>query len=253
MSAKLQSIQKQNDSILSSLLSRKIEFERAIIPEGISEDEHIRILTEENLRLKEVVKANKPAPQPKEEKPKVEQLKIKPESKQESKSKEKLESKEDDDQEETFEEPVKKFETITNMEDLKRAFFNGLYEEFETHVKASPYKFYRVEYKYNADKDGAPDFSAKNLLKGFVRNFDDYRKYFMICFRCWKDSNEIKIKYQYKSLWIVNTLEPIANVIGSFSDDFEFVEESDITTFISDIKKLENIDESQCIGESYVH
>lgn len=30
-------------------------------------------------------------------------------------------------------------------------------------------------------------FSAKNLLKGFVRNFDDYRKYFMICFRCWKD------------------------------------------------------------------
>ena len=144
MSAKLQSIQKQNDSILSSLLSRKIEFERAIIHEGISEDEHIRILTEENLRLKEVVKANKPAPQPKEEKPKVEQLKIKPESKQESKSKEKLESKEDDDQEETFEEPVKKFETITNMEDLKRAFFNGLYEEFETHVKASPYKFYRV-------------------------------------------------------------------------------------------------------------
>ena len=86
-----------------------------------------------------------------------------------------------------------------------------------------------------------------------MRNFDDYRKYFMICFRCWKDSNEIKIKYQYKSLWIVNTLEPIANVIGSFSDDFEFVEESDITTFISDIKKLENIDESQCIGESYVH
>ena len=75
MSAKLQSIQKQNDSILSSLLSRKIEFERAIIPEGISEDEHIRILTEENLRLKEVVKANKPAPQPKEEKPKVEILK----------------------------------------------------------------------------------------------------------------------------------------------------------------------------------
>jgi hypothetical protein len=245
MSAKLQSIQKQNDSILFSLLSRKIDFVRDIIPEGIGEDEHIRILNEENLRLKEVVKANKPTHQPKEEKPKIEQP--------ESKPKEKSESKEDDDQEETFEEPVKKFETITNMEDLKRAFFNGLYEEFETHVKASPYKFYRVEYKYNGDKDGAPDFSAKNLLKGFVRNFDDYRKYFMICFRCWKDSNEIKIKYQYKSLWIVNTLEPIQSIIGSFSDDFEFVEESDLTTFILDIKKLENIDESLCIGESYVH
>jgi hypothetical protein len=145
MSIKLQALQKQNDSILLSILSRKIDFVRSIIPESASEEEHIKILTEENLRLKEVVKANKPVPQPKEEKPKIEQ-----QPKQESKPKEEL--KEDDDQEETFEEPVKKFETITNMEDLKRAFFNGLYEEFESHVKASPYKFYRVEYKYNGDK-----------------------------------------------------------------------------------------------------
>ena len=245
MSGKFESIQKQNDSILFSLLSRKIDFIRSVIPDGVSEEEHIQILTEENLRLKEVVKANKPAPQPKEEKIKVEQ----PKQKAESKPKE--ESKEDDEQEETFEEPVKKFETITNMEDLKRAFFNGLYGEFESHVKSSPYKFYRVGYKYNGDKDGAPDFSAKNLLKGFVRNFDDYRKYFMICFRCWKDSEQIK--YQYKSLWIVNTNEPVSNIIGSFSDDFEFEEETDINTFISDIKKIENIDETLCIGESYVH
>ncbi len=246
MSGKLQSIQKQNDSIFFSLLTRKIEFERTIIPQDISEDEHIRLLNEENLRLKEVVKANKPAPVPKEEK-KVEQQKV------ESKPKEKqnTESKDDDDQEETFEEPVKKFDTIANMEDLKRAFFNGLYDEFESHVKSAPYKLYRVEYKYNEDKDGAPEFSAKNLLKGFVRNLDDYRKYFMICFRCWKDLNEAK--YQYKSLWIVNTLEPVRNVIGSFADDFEFVEELDTNAFISDIKKLENIDGTQCIGESYVH
>lgn len=246
MSAKLQAIQKQNDSIFFSLLARKIQFERTIIPQDISEDEHIRLLNEENLRLKEVVKANKPAPVPKEEK-KVEQ------PKQESKPKEKqnTESKEDDEQEETFEEPVKKFDTIANMEDLKRAFFNGLYDEFETHFKSAPYKLYRVEYKYNEDKDGAPEFSAKNLLKGFVRNLDDYRKYFMICFRCWKDLNEAK--YQYKSLWIVNTNEPVRNVIGSFADDFEFIELTDITAFISGIKKLENIDDTQCIGESYVH
>ncbi len=247
MSTKLQSIQKQNDSILFSLLSRKIEFTRSIIPEGVSEEEHIRILTEENTRLKEAVKANKPAPQPKEEKPKVEQ--VKQESKPKPKQKE--ETKEDDEQEEVFEEPVKKFETIGNMEELKRAFFNGLYDEFETHLKASPYRFYKVEYKYNEDKDGAPEFSAKNLLKGFVRNLDDYRKYFMICFRCWKDSNETK--YKYSSLWIVNTLEPVCNIIGSFSDDFVFEEVTGINNFIADIKKIENIDETLCIGESYVH
>ncbi len=244
MSNKLTNLQKQNDSIFFSLLTRNIPFDRITIPEGISEEEHIQLLSEENNKLKEAVKANKPPPQPKEEKPKQEQP-----IKQEKKA-DKVENN-DEEQEETFEEPVKKFDTITNMEEMKRAFFNGLNEEFENQLKAFPFKLYRVEYKYNSDKDGAPDFSAKNLLKGFVRNFDDFRKYFMICFRCWK--NQESNTYEYKSLWIVNTLEPISTVIGSFADDFIFEESTDINTFIKDIAKIENIDDTNCIGESYVH
>lgn len=59
-------IQKQNDSIFASLMAKNIQFERTFIPEGVDEQEHLKLLNEENEKLKEVIKANKPPPQPKE-------------------------------------------------------------------------------------------------------------------------------------------------------------------------------------------
>lgn len=254
-------LQKQNDGIYSSLNTRGIYFERIVISEDINENEYLNLLKEENLKLKELSNANKPPPQVKEEKKKIEQAQT--QSLAQTQSQPKKESKpknnEDEDDGESFEEPVKKFDTITNMEDLKRAFFNGDYETFETEIKAYPFKFYKVEYRYDSDKDGVPDFSAKNLLKGFVRSFDDYRKYFMICFRCWK--HQYETKYKYESLWIVNSNEKISNIIGSIEKDFIFNETIEINDFISAIKKLPDnnseepvyINEYTCIGESYVH
>jgi hypothetical protein len=247
----IQGLQKQNDSIYTSLVAKNIQFDRIVIPDGTDEQEQLRLLNEENAKLKEVVKANKPPPQPKEVKPIVSKQEAKP---AESKPKEK---KEDDEEEETYDEPVKKFDTITNMEDMKRAFFNGDYGVFEEQLKAYPFKLYKVGYKYNSDKDGVPEFSAKNLLKGFVRNFDDYRKYFMICFRCWKSQD--KNEYKYDSYWISNTNEPIQNIIGSLWEDFDFEETSGLDDFVTQMKKLPETDEPvyingfTCIGESYVH
>ena len=263
-------LQKQNDSIFASLISKNIQFDRVEICDGINEQEHLILLTEENVRLKEIVKANKPISQPKESKSK--ESKSKESKSKESKSKEVVESKtkelklkeikendndNEDDENDTFEEPVKKFDTITNMEDMKRAFFRGDYVVFQEQLKLYPLKLYKVGYKYNSDKDGVPEFSAKNLLKGFVRNFDDYRKYFMICFRCFKaqDKNE----YKYDSLWIINSGEHIQNIIGSMWEDFEFEETSNIDDFVTQIQKLPEADEPvyvndfTCIGESYVH
>ena len=259
------SLQKQNDGIYSSLVSKGIQFERIEIPKDISEDSHIDMLKQENTKLKEISNANKPPPQIKEEKKKPISSTQSQQKKEKEIEKEKNNNCDDcddcDDCEETFEEPKKKFETIINMEELKRAFFNRDYETFETEISSHPFKFYKVEYKYNSDKDGDAVFSAKNLLKGFVRNFDDYRKYFMICFRCWKHQTDIKYKYQ--SLWIVNTNEPIANIIGSIEDDFIFDEITEINEFVSNIKKLPieqieadepvYIDGYTCIGETYVH
>lgn len=247
-------LQKQNDGMFLSLNARNIPFERTEIPEGIGEEEHLKMLQEENSKLKQVINDNKPPPQPKQEK-KNQDVQTQ-QSRGETK---KDDGEEADGGEETYEEPVKKFDIIANMEELKRAFFNGDYVVFEEQIKLHPLKFYKVSYKFESDKDGAPDFSAKNLLKGFVRNFDDYRKYFMICFRCWKNQHETK--YKYDSFWIVNTNEPISNVIGSLAEDFDFIESTDIDDFINQIKKLPEsesnepiwINEYTCIGESYVH
>jgi tRNA pseudouridine-54 N-methylase len=52
--SKILAIQKQNDSIYSSIVARKIEFNRTIILENLSEEEIIILLNEENNRLKEI-------------------------------------------------------------------------------------------------------------------------------------------------------------------------------------------------------
>ncbi len=239
---KISIVNKQNESILKSLISKNIVFEREIIPENCSEEETLIILNKENNRLKEIAKQNKPPPQ---EKPKPQ---VQPVVQKESKPK----KEEDEEDEIDYEAPKPKFECITNMEDIKRAFFNKDYDNAFELIKNAGFKFYSVNYKYNSDKDGAPEFSAKNLLKGFVRNFDDYRKYFMICFRCVKLPEN---KYEYKSYWIVNTNEPVQNIIGSLYDDFEFENRSEqehINNILESMKKLPEETEG-LVGEAYVH
>ena len=77
-SQKISTISKQNESILKSLISKNIVFEREVIPENCSEEETLIILSKENDRLKEVAKQNKPPPQ---EKPKLVQPVVQKESK----------------------------------------------------------------------------------------------------------------------------------------------------------------------------
>lgn len=255
----LAKLQKQNNSIYNNLVSKNIYFERTTIPDEIDEQEHLKLVVDENVKLKEISEANKPVKSNiMKETNKSNIIKETNKSNIIKETKKKTENDENEnDDEPTYNEPIKKFETITNMEEMKRAFFGGDYEEFEKQLNAHKFKLYMVNYKYNSDKDGAPDFSAKNLLKGFVRNFDDYRKYFMICFRCWKNKN--KLEYKYNSLWIINTVEPVQNIIGSVCEDFEFEETFDVNSFFKSIKKLQETDEIEyfddyhCIGESYVH
>ena len=149
------------------------------------------------------------------------------------------------DEDETFEDPIPKFETITNMEDIKRAFFSGEYDKFEELVKEHNFTLLYGTYKWSSDKDRAPEFVAKNLLKGFVRKFDDFRKYFIICFRCVQETKSPNT-YSYPSLWIVNTLDD--KLIDKFSDDFTFTKAEDSNTFYKLIRK-----EESSFDESYVH
>lgn len=252
-------LQKQNDSIYHSLLSKNINFERICIDMNLDESEQLKLLGEENAKLKELVKSIKSnqSIQSNQQKQKNLIADSIPVSKS-IKLANNDENNEND--EETYIDPIKKFNTITNMEEIKRAFFNGEFVEFEEKLKSHPFKYFKANYKYNSDKDGAPEYSATNLLKGFVRSFDDYRKYFMICFRCWKSNSNT---YLYNSYWIVNSNEPICNIIGLTSEDFEFELIDNLDYFSHQIKKKLTTDSDEfvysedckliLIGENYVH
>lgn len=153
-------------------------------------------------------------------------------------------------EEENFEEPKITINTIANMEDIKRAFFNKEYDEFNTLIKAHNFSYYTANYKYSSDNDNKPDYIAKNLVGGFVRNIEDFSKYFLTCFRCYKNGSN----FDYPSLWIVN-IDPektISDVIGTIYDDFVFTKVDDPTQFLLDLEKKQDLDENLLI-EKYVH
>lgn len=251
----IENLIKQNDAIYSSLVSRNIEFTRSNIDYSLANTENDNVLLEalkdENARLKNVAKSNRPPPPPpKPFVPKQTPIEITngnvPNNTCEN----------DQEQEETYEDPKPTFKPNINMEELKRSFFNSEYEIFEQIVKQhqTELKFYTAQYKFSSDKDGAPEYSASNLLKGFVRMFDDYRKYFMICFRCYQ-THQNPTQYSYTSLWIVNTDTPVEQVVKNIGDDFDFtpVPVTDLDQFIKSMQKIDFDNCTNCVGENYVH
>jgi len=229
---KIKNIIKQNDAIYNSLVLKNIEFTRSDLSSVSDNNEKLEILMDENLKLKELSKSARPPPVIKEKVLSIIKEKV-PEIHEE----------------ESYEEPQKKFDTITNMEDMKRAFFSKEYNVFETLIKDHNFKYYSADYKYSCDKDGVQAFIAKNLVKGFVRSLDDYRKYLLVCFRCFSSEHNT---YTYPSLWIVNSNEPLSEIIGSVYEDFNYNEVNDITDFLTKFKKME-VDDPLLLDEGYVH
>ena len=241
MNPKIQNLQKQNDAIYSSLVSKNVLFTRHVISDITDETKILDILTEENKELKELSKNNRPAPQVVDKKtviPVIEKKEPIP--------------KELDEDEESFEDSKKSYTIIHNMEDIKRAFFNKEYESFEELIKQHEFIYYKVSYKYSSDNDRKPDYVARNLLNGFVRSLDDYRKYLLVCFRC---KEYEPIKYDYNSLWIVNTKDDLKTIIGSFYDDFDFqLQTFDVeNNFLEEFRKKDLEVELNIIGETYIH
>ncbi len=148
---------------------------------------------------------------------------------------------------EDFQEPIKKFTSRINMEEAKRCFFNKDYTSFDSIILSNNLTMYRANYKYASDKDGSPDYIAKNLVKGFSQNTMEFKKYFMICFRCIYHDNST---YSYPSFWIVNTTDNIQLILGDFYDDFDFEPVSDPQQFLTEIRKSTD---NSVIAESYVH
>jgi hypothetical protein len=150
--------------------------------------------------------------------------------------------------EEVYEEPKITIKTVCDLEEIKRAFFSKEYDTAFGLLKEQNLKYYRALYKYASDNDNKPDFIAKNLVGGFVRNLEDFSKYFLVCFRCYKNENT----FNYPSLWIVN-IDPentMQDVMGTLYDDFEFIDEKNIDEFLNDLQKK---DEENLLLEKYLH
>lgn len=135
------------------------------------------------------------------------------------------------------------------LEGCKFAYFSkedGKYAEFVETLRATPFHFYRVDYKFSAEKDGSPDFAARNLNTAFATELDDYRKQFFSVFRCMRPDLSKK-EYVYTSLWIStvpaenesDVASPdIKTLIGSRYDDYTFTKVYDLDSFLADFKSV---------------
>ncbi len=224
-------LKKQNDGIIASLKAKNVAFEYEEIDE--TDLEKVKAL---NVYLKDLSAKNRPPPQPKADKAEIKKPDPKPND------------EEDDDNALTKEvKPV--FQTITNMEDIKRAFFSKEYEQAATLISSHPFQFYKADYKYSDDNTGKPDYAARNLLRGFVQGLDDYRKYLLVCFRCVLVDPEAK-KYDYPSYWIVNTPEDLKTLLGDLYDDYVFTQVITKEPFLKEMEKKEH---ENIVGEVYLH
>ena len=240
MDKQILNLKKQNEGMEIAFKNKNIEFTKLIIDNSDMETE-INQLKEYNNYLKGISLANRPP---------VEAQKQKQEAPPPKKK------EEDNDDEDDLPKEVKPvYSTITNMEDIKRAFFNKEYESFHTLVRQHPFKFYLANYKYSSDNTGRPSYVAKNLLRGFVQGLDDYRKYLLVCFRCIL-SNKENNEYVYPSYWIVNSNDELKTILGSLYDDYDFVminNEEAICKLLKEMEKNEDENDVALIGEVYVH
>ena len=147
-------LKKQNENMETSFKIKDIKFTKLNIDNCDPETEFL-LLKDYNNYLKGILTANRPFPQ---EKP------VKQKAPKKKEKKEKTEE-EDDDQDVVPKEVKPLYSTITNMEDIKRAFFCKKYETFQQLVRQHPFKYYKAVYNYAEDNTGCPTFVAKNLLR----------------------------------------------------------------------------------------
>lgn len=236
MDKQIANMQKQNDGMETAFKNKGIQYTKLSIDEGMDLEMRFNMLKEYNNYLKDISAANRPPPQPSK-------LPAKAETKK----------SEEDDDDEAFKDVKPVYSTITNMEDIKRAFFNKEYDNFNTLVKQHSFKFYKANYRYSSDYNDRPNYVAKNLLRGFIQNLDDYRKYLMVCFRCIHINSS---EYRYPSYWIVNSNDDIKTILGSLYEDYEFIDVTDngaIDTLLKKMEKNENENDDALIGEVYLH
>lgn len=148
-------------------------------------------------------------------------------------------------QEEVVETRVK-YPTIGNLENAKRAFFNNSFDDFKSGALAKQYKYYNINYKYNSDYDGKPDFIVRNAVGGIAKQFEDSTKYVFAVIRATKEDGKIVITGKV----IYNSTSEMNEVIGSIVDDFNWIEVTgdSVSDYLDDFKRNDSL-----FKEDFVH
>jgi hypothetical protein len=152
-------------------------------------------------------------------------------------------------------EKAKKPEKIMNMEEIKRAFFNSEYDEFDKLLKESELIVLEGNYKYCEDYNEKPLFVANNFAKGVSHRLNKESNYLMCCFRCYKNGDG----YNFPSMWIINTREykdffgENKNYFGDIIDDFDLDNIIDMEDFMKKIRKVDEDSDENFVSEYYVH
>lgn len=238
MENQITNLKKQNEGMETGFKNKGIQFTKLSI-DSVDLESELLFLKDYNEYLKNISKQNRPPPQ---EKPKVEETQL-------------VKPKQNDDDDDDIPKEIKPvYSTITNMEDIKRAFFSKEYDDAFALIKQHPFKFYKANYKYADDNNGRPSFVAKNLLRGFVQTLDDCRKYFMICFRCIL-INKGPNQYRYISYWVVNTNDDLKVILGSTYYDYDFIQVKDEDSYkmLRQMEKNEDENDDDLVGEVYLH
>ena len=154
-------------------------------------------------------------------------------------------------EEETYQEPETKFPTTGSLEPCKSKFFAGDTISFMEELRSGRYRIYFTEYRFSNDYESSPTFVVDNLLRGFVQQLEDRRKYLFTGFKCIR----INESYTINGIWITNCTLPMEQIVAGKYDDFEW-EELDITILAHAEKMLRVLlkePSTNVIATSYLH
>lgn len=128
--------------------------------------------------------------------------------------------------EEYYSEPKIEFPTVGSLELCKKNFFDGNTIAFMEELRSNHFKIYFAEYKYVHDYEHKPSFIVDNLLRGFVQQLENKRKYLFVCFKCLQKNGS----YIIQAIWICNCPIPMEEIVSDKYDDFEW-EELDVNIY----------------------
>ena len=114
------------------------------------------------------------------------------------------------------------YDKLTDLNDLKRSFFNPDNPDFKPFfevINEQQFHFYKGIYKYSDDMKGKFDYMARNFNKSFIKRFEDMSDYLFVCFKC---KSIVPGEYIYESYWLFNSIGKFEQDIITQNDDIQF-------------------------------